>query len=250
MAVFVVAHGAWTGGWFWKKLRPLLQAEGHAVFTPTYTGVGERAHLAHPDIDLDHHINDVLQLLRFEDLRDVVLVGHSYGGMVATGVADRAPERIAQLVYIDAFVPRDGDSALSLVPAEHRQRMLDATAAGSDGWRLPPNPMPPDSSPEDTAWAVPRRLPQPIKTFTQPLVLTGAVDQLPRSYVYCTRFGPGDGFRPFAQRAQREPGWRYAELDASHNPQVTMPETLARLLSEMAATPPALPPAATTASPD
>jgi pimeloyl-ACP methyl ester carboxylesterase len=241
MAVFVVAHGAWTGGWFWKKLRPLLQAGGHAVFTPTCTGVGERAHLAHPGIDLDHHINDVLQLLQFEDLNEVVLVGHSYGGMVATGVADRAPERIAQLVYIDAFVPRDGDSAWSLVPAEHRQRMQAATDAG-DGWRLPPNPMPPDSSAADVAWAVPRRLPQPIKTFTQPIVLTGAVDRLPRSYVYCSRPGPGDGFRPFAERAQREPGWRYAELDASHNPQVTMPDTLARLLVEMAAQAPAVPP--------
>ena len=249
MAVFVVAHGAWTGGWFWKKLRPLLQAEGHAVFTPTYTGVGERAHLAHAGIDLNHHIDDVLQLLHFEDLQGVTLVGHSYGGMVATGVADRAPGRIAQLIYLDAFVPRDGDSALSLVPAEHRQRMLDATTASGDGWRLPPNPMPPDSSADDIAWAVPRRLPQPIKTFTQPIVLTGAVDRLPRSYVYCTRAGPGDGFRPFAERAQREPGWRYAELDASHNPQVTMPETLARLLVDMAATPPAVPPAAPTTPP-
>ena len=193
--------------------------------------------LAHADIDLTHHIEDVLQLLHFEDLHDVVLIGHSYGGMVATGVADRAPERIAQLVYIDAFVPRDGDSALSLVPAEQRQRMLDATTTTGDGWRLPPNPMPPDTPAADVAWAVPRRLSQPIKTFTQPIVLTGAVDRLPRSYLYCNRPGPGDGFRPFSERAQREPGWRHAELDASHNPQVTMPETLARLLIELTTTP-------------
>ena len=245
MAVFVVAHGAWTGGWFWNRLRPLLQAQGHAVFTPTYTGVGERAHLAHPGIDLDHHINDVLQLLQFEDLTDVVLVGHSYGGMVATGVADRAPERIAQLIYIDALVPRHGDSALSLVPTEQRQRMLDATAATlatGDGWRLPPNPMPPDTAAADVAWAVPRRLPQPIKTFSQPIVLTGAVDRLPRSYIYCSRPGPGDTFRPFFERAQREPGWRHAALDASHNPQVTMPETLTRLLVELVAVGPAVAP--------
>ena len=233
MAVFVVAHGAWTGGWFWTKLRPLLQAQGHAVFTPTCTGVGERSHLAHAHIDLDHHINDVLQVLHFEDLRDVVLIGHSYGGMVATGVADRAPERIAQVIYLDAFVPRDGDSVMSLLPPELRLRMADATAATGDGWRLPPNPMPPDTSADDLAWAVPRRLPQSIKTFTQPLALTGAVDRLPRSYLYCNRAGPGDAFRPFAERAQREPGWRYLELDASHNPQVTMPETLARLLIDL-----------------
>lgn len=237
MATFLVAHGAWTGGWFWRKLRPLLQAAGHAVYTPTLSGVGERAHLAHAGIDLEQHLQDLLQVLHFEDLQDVVLIGHSYGGMVATGVADRAPERIAQLIYLDAFVPRDGDSALSLLPPDLRQRMAAAVAAG-DGWRVPPNPMPPDTPAADTAWAVPRRLPQPVKTFEQPLRLSGAVDRLPRSYVYCTRVGPGDGFRPFAERAQREPGWRYLALDCSHNPQVTMPERLAVLLAEWAASPP------------
>lgn len=234
MAVFVVAHGAWTGGWFWRKLRPLLQARGHAVHTPTCSGVGERSRDARPDIDLDRHIDDLLQWLHFEDLRDVVLVAHSYGGMVATGVADRASARIAQLVYVDAFVPRDGDSVMSLLPAEQRQRLADLAAAEGEGWRLPPNPMPPDTPADDLAWAVPRRQAQPIATFTQPIVLTGAVDRLPRSYVYCTRAGPGDAFRPFAERARREAGWRCHELDASHNPQVTMPETLARLLIELA----------------
>ena len=154
--------------------------------------------------------------------------------VVATGVADRASARIAQLVYVDAFVPRDGDSVMSLLPAEQRQRLADLAAAEGEGWRLPPNPMPPDTPADDLAWAVPRRQAQPIATFTQPIVLTGAVDRLPRSYVYCTRAGPGDAFRPFAERARREAGWRCHELDASHNPQVTMPETLARLLIELA----------------
>src|SRR5689334_5875269 len=114
MATFVVAHGAWSAGWAWKKVRPLLRARGHEIFTPTYTGIGERAHLAHKDIDLDTHIRDVIGVLEYEDLRNVILVGHSYGGMVATGVADRASERIAQLVYLDAFAPRDGESLLDL----------------------------------------------------------------------------------------------------------------------------------------
>ena len=233
MATFVVAHGAWAAGWFWQKMRPRLHAAGHQLFTPTCTGVGERAHLAHPGIDLDHHINDLLQVLHFEDLHGITLIGHSYGGMVATGVADRAPERIARVVYLDAFVPRDGDSMMSLLPPEIGRRMAEATALTGDGWRVPANPMPPDSSPDDLAWAVPRRMPQPIKTLTQPLRLTGAIDRLPRSYIYCTRPGPGDAFRPFAERAQREPGWQYFELDASHNPQVTVPDALVRLLNQI-----------------
>jgi pimeloyl-ACP methyl ester carboxylesterase len=233
MATFVVAHGAWTGGWFWRKLRPVLQQRGHTVFTPTYTGLGERAHLAHRGITLDDHIEDVLQLLQFEDLNDVVLVGHSYGGMVATGVADRAPERLAQLIYLDAFVPQDGDSAQALWGDEARRTQLQAVLQTGDGWRVPANPMPPDTSAEDQAWAVPRRVPQALDTFRQPIRLTGAVEGIARSYIYCTRAGVGDVFRPFAQRAQADARWRYREIDASHSPQVTAPQALADLLCEL-----------------
>jgi len=98
VAIFLIAHGAWSAGWAWKKMRPLLRERGHEVFTPTYTGMGERSHLAHKDFNLETHIADILGVLKFEDLRNVILIGHSYGGMVATGVADRAPERIAHLV--------------------------------------------------------------------------------------------------------------------------------------------------------
>ena len=120
---FLVCHGAWSAGWAWKKMHPLMQAAGHRLITPTYTGLGERAHLAHPGIDLDAHIEDMLNVIKYEDLRDIVLIGHSYGGMVATGVADRARDRITQLIYLDAFVPDDGQSHLDLnEPA--RQRIL------------------------------------------------------------------------------------------------------------------------------
>ena len=127
MATFLVAHGAWSAGWAWKKMRPLMRARGHEFFTPTYTGMGERAHLAHPEIDLETHIADVLGVLTFEDLRDVILVGHSYGGMVATGVADRAATASSRLVYLDAFVPRDGQSLLELRPGGAPAR-ADATS--------------------------------------------------------------------------------------------------------------------------
>jgi pimeloyl-ACP methyl ester carboxylesterase len=111
---FLVCHGAWSAGWAWKKMHPLMQAAGHRLVTPTYTGLGERAHLAHPGIDLNSHIEDMLNVIKYEDLRDIVLVGHSYGGMVATGVADRARDKVRQLIYIDAFVPQDGQSLLDL----------------------------------------------------------------------------------------------------------------------------------------
>ncbi len=235
MATFLVAHGAWSAGWAWKKMRPLLRARGHELFTPTHTGLGERSHLARPDIDLEAHIADILAVLHFEDLRDVVLIGHSYGGMVATGVADRATERVAKLVYLDAFVPRDGQSIGDLIGAAGKARAIASARAEGDGWRVPPNPLPPDTAPADVAWAGPRRMMQPIATFEQPLALSGAVDRLPRTYIYCTRPGPGDVFRQFAERARSEPGWICLELDASHNPHITMPETFTAMLDRIAA---------------
>jgi len=235
MATFVVAHGAWSSAWAWKKMRPLLRAAGHELWTPSYTGLGERAHLASPSVDLDTHIRDVLGVLAMEELRDVALIGHSYGGMVATGVADRARERIAQLIYLDAFAPKDGQSVLDLQSAETRERMRELARTAGEGWRLPPNPMPPDTPPADQAWAAPRRMPHPLKAFEQPLRLTSQAPPPPRSYIYCRRFGPGDVFRQFFERAQREAGWRHFEMDASHNPHITAPEALLALLEKIVA---------------
>jgi pimeloyl-ACP methyl ester carboxylesterase len=232
VATFVVAHGAWSSAWAWKKMRPLLRAAGHELWTPTYTGLGERAHLASPAVDLDTHIKDVVGVLEMEDLRDVVLIGHSYGGMVATGVADRARVRIARLVYLDAFVPRNGQSLLDLQDAEVRERMRELARTSGDGWRLPPNPMPADTPAADMAWAAGRRLPQPIKTFEQALRLDERMPP-PRSYIYCRHIGATDVFRQFAERAQRESGWRYFEIDSSHNPHITAPQALMELLEKI-----------------
>jgi pimeloyl-ACP methyl ester carboxylesterase len=230
VAIFLVAHGAWSAGWAWKKMRPLMRAAGHEIWTPTYTGVGERTHLASPSIDLETHIRDIVAVIETEDMRDLVLIGHSYGGMVATGVADRVRERIAKLVYLDAFAPRDGECVFDLLPPEHQARMRDAAKA-NDGWRIPPNPMPPDTPEADVAWAAPRRMPQPIGTFETRIRLTNPPP--PRSYIYCKRCGPGDVFRPFAERARAE-GWPYFELDASHNPHITAPQELLAVLQEIA----------------
>lgn len=238
MATFLVSHGAWSAGWAWKKMRPLLRARGHELFTPTHTGQGERVHLAGPHVDLETHIADILGVLEFEDLHNVVLIGHSYGGMVATGVADRAPERLAQLVYVDAFVPRDGQCLLDLNPPQHRARMLEAARTVGDGWRVTPNPVPPDTCEEDVAWVTPRRVPQSLRTFEQPLHLTGAGEVIAKAYIYCLRARPEDTFRQFAQRARTETGWRYFEIDSSHNPHITAPEALTTLLDNIAALPP------------
>ena len=137
MATFVLVHGAWHGGWCWRKLTPLLRAAGQEVFTPTLTGLGERAHLGSPDVGLGTHVRDVAQVLWYEDLADVVLVGHSYGGLVIGGVADQVPERLRHLVYLDAFVPEHGQSMLDLGPPERRPAMQARVAAEGDGWQLP-----------------------------------------------------------------------------------------------------------------
>ena len=232
MAGFLVAHGAWSAGWAWKKMRPLLRERGHELFTPTHTGLGERAHLASPGIDLETHIADILGVLQFEDLKEIILIGHSYGGMVATGAADRARERIAALVYVDAFAPRDGESIFSLTP-DRRSVMVEAARKSGDGWKMPPNPMPPDTPEADQAWAMPRRVPQPLKTFEQALRLHHGELTLPRHYIYCKRCPPDDRFRQFYDRARRE-GWGHHEIDASHNPHITAPEALAALLDGIA----------------
>ena len=231
--IFLVCHGAWGGGWSWKKMHPLMQAAGHRLVTPTYTGLGERVHLASPSIDLETHIQDVLNVIRYEDPGDVVLLGHSYGGMVATGVADRARDRVKQLIYLDAFVPDDGQSLFDL--NEAGREPMRALANAGDGWRVPPNPTPADTPPEDVAWLNARRVDMPIRCFETPLTFHGGPLTLPRSYIYATRITPADTFGRFAARARSEPGWRYHEIDASHSPAVSAPDRLMAVLEGVVA---------------
>ncbi|MFL6793385.1 MAG: alpha/beta fold hydrolase, partial [Bradyrhizobium sp.] len=186
---------------------------------------------ANPSIDLETHIEDVLNVIKYEDLRDIALLGHSYGGMVATGVADRARDRVAQLIYLDAFVPQDGQSLLDLnEPARSRMQEL-----AKIGWRVPPNPTPPDTSPADVEWLTARRVDMPIKCFEMKLKLHGGELTLPRSYIYATRITPADTFGQFAKRTKDAAGWRSYEIDASHSPNVTAPEALMAVLEKIAA---------------
>ena len=229
---FLVAHGAWSAGWCWRKMHPLMAAAGHRLITPTYTGLGEREHLANPSITLETHIEDLLGVIKFEQLSSLVLIGHSYGGMVATGVADRVPDRIAKLVYLDAFVPTNGQSLLDLMPPGGAERMRERVRSG-DGWRLPPNPIPADTAEEDAKWILQFRMPQPVKTFESQLQLRNGDTRIPRAYIYAKRATPEDTFRRFAERAKRE-HWDYREIDASHSPHITAPEALMSLLQSVA----------------
>ncbi len=233
MATFVVAHGAWSAGFVWKKMYPLLRRAGHDLHAPSYTGLGDRWHLARPDVGLETHIEDVTSFLFHEDLRDVFLIGHSYGGIVATGVADRAAERLRHLVYLDAFIPDHGQNMFDLAIPEQRARWLKSAETEGEGWRVSPNPLPPDTGPDDVAWIMPRRHDQPLKSMTEPLTLEHGTPGLPKSYIYCTRTGPGDMFGPYARRAKGDAAFRYFEMDASHSPHVTAPEELARILDDI-----------------
>ncbi|MEC9367902.1 MAG: alpha/beta fold hydrolase [Pseudomonadota bacterium] len=232
MATFVVSHGAWAAGWAWKKMHPLMAAKGHRLYTPSHTGLGERSHLTGPNVDLELHITDIMNVIEYEDLRDVILIGHSYGGMVATGVADRMQDRVGTLVYVDAYAPRDGESIFDLVP-ERRKSMGEAARRDGDGWKMPPTPLAADTAPQDAPWANARRIAQPIKTFEQQLRLIHGEPPQPRHYIYCTRITAGDRFRPFLERARAE-GWGAYELDAGHTPHVTAPEALMEILDRIA----------------
>jgi pimeloyl-ACP methyl ester carboxylesterase len=214
-------------------MRPLMRAAGHDLWTPTYTGLGEREHLGHAGVSLDTHIQDIVAVLETEDLSDVILIGHSYGGMVATGVADRAHARIAKLVYLDAFVPTDGQAVFDLVPPDIALKMEAGAKASPSGFGIPSNPMPSDTAPTDQTWATPRRRPQPLQAFATKLTLS-AEPSAPRVYIYAKKAGIGDNFRKFYERAKRE-GWRTYEIDSSHNPHITNPQGLLAILQEIAA---------------
>ena len=236
MATFVIVHGAWSGAHAWRWIRPLLRGAGHEVFTPSLTGLGERAHLASPEVDLETHVRDVVGALESEDLRDVSLVGHSYGGAVITGVADRLPRRIAQLVYLDAEVPRDGEAEMDLLPPDERSAYEEAAKLHGEGWRIPPplpDPLPPGLDP-DVLWAMSRMVPQPLRTFTQPLHLTAAAPSFPRTYVLHTEGKEGQELPAYVRRIRETTDWRFVELAAGHAAHVTAPKQLADVLIGLA----------------
>jgi len=218
---FVIVHGAWGGGWAFRRVDALLREKGYGVYRASLTGLGERVHLASPDVGLGTHINDVVNMILFEDLRDVVLVGHSYGGMVITGVADRLPDRIQRLIYVDAFVPEDGESVESIRGT--RNAWIKQMTQGSfivPAWVKAEQPLPKD-------------VPQPLKTFTEAIVLKNkAARQLPATYILTVEAGKDPKADDFADQAERAKGrgWTVLQLQADHNPHWSAPEALVELL--------------------
>src|SRR5688572_25201070 len=184
MATFVIVHGAVGGGWEWREVASLLRTRGHDVFTPSLTGFAERVHLASPQTGLETHIQDILNLLRYEDLHQVILACQSYGGMVVTGVADRMPERLAQLIYLNALVPEDGQSAFDLLPPAMRRRFEEAARTAGEGWRIPPPPL--ENDPKVAAFARGRHVPSLLHMFDEPIRLGPTPERLRRTFIWCT----------------------------------------------------------------
>jgi pimeloyl-ACP methyl ester carboxylesterase len=234
MAIFVLVHGAWHGSWCWKRVRRALQEQGHDVFTPTLTGVGERSHLLSPGVNLDTHIDDVVNLLRWEELSEVVLCGHSYGGGVISGVADRVPERIGALVYLDAFVLEDGQSIHTALPAGAREAQLEGAARHGDGWKVPPIPAEVFAvNKQDAGWVNRQCTPQSIATFEQPLKLTGGIGQIQNvTFLVATGY-EATPFGPFYERAKIK-GWKTLEINCGHDVMLDQPAELTQALLHIA----------------
>jgi pimeloyl-ACP methyl ester carboxylesterase len=228
MATFVLVHGAYGGAISWRRLAPLLRQRGHEVFAPSLTGLGDRAHLGGPQTDLSTHIQDIAGILEHWDLHEVVLVGHSYGGFVITGVADRVPDRIAHLVYLDALLPRDGESCMDLEGSEQlRSNPLE------DGWLLlfpenPNLPRPPSRGHPLGTLEERLRLSRPIEehAFTRTYVKAAQPPQPPPEE-------PQGNFWSAANRVRHDPAWRYAVLPGGHGLHREQPEAVAGLLLDL-----------------
>lgn len=237
MATYVLVHGAGHGGWCWRRVAALLRAAGHEVHTPTLTGLGDRSHLQSPDISLDTHITDIAAMLACEDLRDVILVGHSYGGIVITGAADRALDRTGQLVFLDATILANGESLVGTTPAIREVREESRTIAGVELVLWPDQPVARAiygvSDEADWAWMLERLRPHPWRTFTESLMLANpdAVARLPRTIINCPstlKLRAGEVLdRYFAAD-------RVWEIDTGHDTMITEPEKTADLLLRLA----------------
>ncbi len=231
MVIIVLVHGSCHGGWCWKKVIPLLNKDGHGVYTPTLTGLGERSHLVSRDIGLDTHILDIIQVLEYENLNEVMLVGHSYGGLVIGGVAEKVPERIRRLVYLDAYIPQDNKSAFDIIPglgSIYKERALKEQGRE---W-LVASYTPEEfgvTNPDDIKWMNPRLSPMPLHTHDQPLRITNPkARKIPKAYICCTEFG---NIQFKAQESSAD--WDYHELMKGHDVMITAPKELVQLLETL-----------------
>jgi pimeloyl-ACP methyl ester carboxylesterase len=233
MATYVLVHGGWSGAHGFRHVRPRLAVAGHEVFTPSLTGIGERSHLASPMVDLSTHVRDVVNQMLYEDLTGVVLLGFSYGGFVVTGALEHVAERIRHLVYLDAFVPDDGETALG-----HIMGLEAGPAALGDDWLVSP-PERTFDDPAEGSWMTARRTAHPIGCFTEPVRLAQPLEDFgfARTYVKATLDPPtdvgADALWRAAERAKSSPAWQYRELATTHIVPSNCPEELSQLLLDM-----------------
>ena len=237
MTNFVLVHGAWCGGWVWRDVADILRAAGHDVFTPTLSGMGDRSHLLTGDIDLQTHIQDIVSTIEYERLSDVALVAHSYGGMVATGVADRIPDRIDALIYLDAALPEDGQVMLDNVSAERRATVIQLAKDEGGGIGIPSSLLL-DTGIEDDRQReefLARTCPHPLAAQLDPIRLTGNFKRIRRKAYILAAISNSHHFRTYMEWARSEPGWVGEEIQSLHFPMATMPRETAQMLMNLAA---------------
>lgn len=235
MTNFVLVHGAWHGGWCWRDVARTLRGKGHEVYTPTLTGLGERAHLQTPQTGLNVHIQDIVNVIEFENLRDVVLCGHSYGGMVITGVADRIPERLAAVVYLDALVPEDGDCVFDLLLPERTETMRKEAKTLGDGWLIPAvaAEMFGVTEPDARQWVDDMCVPMAKHAFEEPARLSGRQWEVQKKvYILAGAYNPSS-FQAYYARYKDDPEWQVHSLPCGHDVMVILPDELAALLAEV-----------------
>jgi len=230
---FVLVHGAWHGGWCWRRIADRLQAQGHRVYRPTLTGLGERSHLMRAGVDLSTHIADIVNVFKFEQLADVVLCGHSYGGLVISGVAEQCAPAICSIVFLDAFLPDDGESMEAITAPAVRATIHAAVQAGKLG-------VPPRSAAafgvnaKDQAWVDALCGPQPVACFTEKIKLSGARERIAKKTYIRARGYSNPAFDAALARVKANPAWRSYEVACGHDVMVDMPERLTEILLEVA----------------
>ena len=231
---FVLVHGAWHGGWCYARVRHRLTAQGHRVFTPTLTGLGERSHLMSGDINLDTHITDVVNVIKWEGLKNVVLCGHSYGGWIISGVAEQMLDTLASIVFLDAYMSEDGDSGQKIGSASSQEGIAKALATGAISR---PGPSARDfmvASEDDRAWVDSKTTEQPLGVSLQPIKLTGARDQVAKKTYILAETYNSPHFRRYYETCAADPGWTTYAVPCGHDVMVDMPDRLAEILIEVA----------------
>jgi pimeloyl-ACP methyl ester carboxylesterase len=230
---FVLVHGAWHGGWCWRRVADLLEAKGHKVYAPTLTGVGDRAHLLDARTDLSTHIADIVNLIKWEGLAGIVLCGHSYGGFVVSGVAEQAADKIHSIVFLDAFLPQDGERMVD-VTSPHSRALMEPLIARGETVMAPIPAAVFRVNERDQAWVDSQCTPHPLASMAEPIRLTGARERIAKkAYIRASAY-PSPSFDAAAERARADKTWRSYALPCGHNVMLDMPEKLAEILLEVA----------------